>query len=637
MNNQHLKRIKYWLLSLSVMSMTIISSCGDDDTAGPTIANEIGLNGSATQTVVEGSLTDDITIAYRFAVAAREAGSITINAVTDNLTYGTNYTTNPAETGGSITIDFDAGDQVISFSIAVIDDMVNLPDGSVTFTLASVNGEEAEVSATAASFTLTIQDNEGESITLVSDEAVALGEVIPGSNSSAKEITFTTLNVLSEITATASDGFEVAATVDGTYGTTASLEASATSVFVRASPASGTSFGQSTGTVTLSVADVSATANINAVISASVGELFWIENFDYPIDDTYPAYLDTYPASYANDNSGQQNWGIVPISALYRATANYSGADGSLPAIKGLERPDVLDTWYGANRLRSVAMGDGPLSITGYPGSGVGRTARLALDYSNQSQKANCNNEGAFLSKNTFIARRFVNNGDEITSGNVYFSAMIKVNELFDESTPVLKNAIMMLTGDATFVGANAMKLNIRNDGMGGFNFGVSKSGDDGSVVYGSTSYSVGETYAVIFKVEINEDAEGEDPNDVVSVYVFQEGDDIPVFESDAVTAEATIDQTNQDLSDVHDVTSGLEIFYTREVADVFGAGGIDNVAVHDVEFSGLRIGTSWGALFKSESEALYDSNSDDPLQTRMYGQPDCDNGPPQKLGNTDQ
>lgn len=633
MNRKYFKNL---LLLVSLISVATFISCGEDDGDTAGIANEIGLSGSAEVSVVEGDGTSTVTVSYAFAAATRAAGSITINAVATDLTYGTNYTTDPAESENVVTVSFAEGDESASFSISIVDDQVNLPDGSVIFTLASIDGENADISATGASFTLNIQDNEGESITLDSEEEVALGEVVPNTSSEVQEVTFTSLNVVSDITATASTGFEVASATDGTFATTAALGADATFVFVRAMPASDATFGRLEGTVTLAVADASAEINVSAIVSSEVGTLFWAENFDYPTDDTYPAYADTYPESYAAEG-GQANWGIVPVSARYRGAAKYNGTDASVEVIKGFERTGIFDTWYTAVRLRAVAMGDGPLSLTGYPGSGVGRTARLAQDYSNQSQKGNCNNEGAFLSKNTWLARRFVDNDSEITSGNVYLSALVKVNEVFDESTPVLKNAIMMLTGDASFVNANAMKLNVRNDGAGGFNFGVSKSADDGSVVYGANSYAIGSTYAVIFKVEIKADNEGDDPNDVVSVYVFKEGDEIPSFEDESVTPEAQVDDTNQDLADVHDVTSGLEIFFTREVADVFGAGGVDNVRVHDVEFSGLRIATTWSSLLQDASQALYDNQSEDQLQTKMYGQPDCTVGPPTKIGNKDQ
>lgn len=634
----YFKKFKSLLLGMSIMSvLAIMLSCNEDeDGSGGGLANEIALSGDATQAVIEGDGTTEVTVTYNFTIGARAAGSATINATTDNLTYGTNYTTDPAESSGVITVAFAEAAESVSFTITIIDDQVNLPDGSVTFTLASIEGEDSDVSATAATFTLSIQDNEGESVNSESDETVSFDEVVPGTNSDPKELKFTSLNVVSDMTATASEGFEVSNAQDGTYAATATLASTATSVFVRVAPDASAALGELTGTVTITVGDVSEEFSVSAIVSSVVGELFWADNFDYPIDDTYPAYLDTYPTSYAANETGQQNWGIIPVSAKYRAAAAYNGSDASVPVITGLARTGVFDTWYTGLRLRSVAMGDGPLSLTGYPGSGVGRTARLALDYSNQSQKANCNNEGAFLSKNTFMARRFVDDGNEITSGNLYFSAMVKVNEVFDESTSTLKNAVFMLTGDATFVGTNAMKLNIKNDGAGGYNFGVSKSGDDGSVVYGSTSYTLGQTYAVILKVEIKEDLEGADPNDVLSVFVFKEGDTIPSFEDDDLTPEAEVNETNQDLTDVHDVTSGLEIFYFREIGDVFSAGGIDQVEIHDVEFSGVRVATSWSSLLKDASQALYDNQSDDDLQTMMYGQAGCATGPVEKIGNTD-
>jgi len=618
-----------------MVSLMTLAGCGDDDETGGGIANEIGLSGSAEQSVIEGDGTTTVSVSYSFAAVTRNAGSVTINAIADNLTYGVNYTTDPAESSGAISITFPVGAASVSFDITVIDDDLNLPDGSVTFTLAAIDGEDADISATAASFTLNIQDNEGESITPVSEEVVELGDVVPGTSSEPAEVTFTTLNIVSDMTATASTGFEVSDAVDGTYAATTTLSPTATSAFVRASPEAGSANGELTGTVVFSVADVSVEVNVRAVIASAVGQLFWVENFDYPTDATYPAYMDTYPVM-----GDQTNWGIVPVSAKFRATAPYNGTDGTSSGT-GLERTGVFDTWYTANRLTGIAMGDGPLSLTGYPGSGMGRTVRLALDYANQRTRPStaasnpCASEGEFSAKNSVLVRRFVDNGEEITSGNVYFSAMIKVNELFDEATPTLKNAVMMLTGDAAFVNNNAMKVNVQKAGAG-FNFGVSKSSDDGPVQYGSTEYTIGETYAIVFKVEIKEDLAGDPPNDIVSLYVFKEGDAIPSFEDGAVTPEAQVDETNQDAVDAHDVVDGLETFYCREVADVNGAGGPANIAVHDVEFSGVRVGTSWSALFLNDGDALYDSNSGDDLQAQNYGWPNCTLGGPEKIGNTD-
>lgn len=623
---------RLWALILT--AAVLVVGCKDDDDSSGGIANEIALAGPAEVSVVEGDGTSTVEVTYSFAAAARNAGSVTVNVVTENLAYDVNYSTTPVESGGSIPITFVAGDESISFTIAIIDDEANLPDGSATFTLASIEGENANISEIASVFKLNIQDNEGESITFTSEETVQLCDVIPGTNSDVKEVTFETLNVVSDMTATASAGFQVSSTMDGEYAATATIAADATSVFVRASPDASATFGELTGTLQISVSDVSAEVAVRAVVSEIVGQLIWAENFDYPTDDTYPAYEDTYPDAYS-----QINWGTLPVSAIYRANGAYNGSDPTVTVQTGLERSGSLDTWYVGNRLVGIAMGNGPLTFSGYPDSGVGRTAKLGMDYSNQRSKPStagvdpCSFEGAWSSKNSLMVRRIAENGSEITSGNLYVSALITVNELFDENTPVLKNAVFMLTGDGSFVNENAMKLNIQKTSASTFNFGVSKSGDDGTVVYGTTEYNINTTYAVVLKLEINEDAVGADPNDVLSVYVFEDGS-LVSFEDPSLTPEATI--TNSGEIDIHDVSTGIETFFFREVADVNGAGGASNIAVHDLEFSGIRIATTWSSLFKEAGAALYDNQSDDILQTKNYGQTNCDTGGPEKLGNTD-
>lgn len=614
-DNMQNKRTLYPLVLFTILSSLIwLSSCNDDDDGGTSLANEITFSDAGDLTITEKDTT--IIVTYELIVPTREAGSLVIGAIVEDLTYGVNYSTSPAETTGTITIPFDAGANSVSFSITVIDDASNLPNGKVTFAISEVNGENAEFSEATTSLTLTILDNEGESIVANSDETVALGEAVPGMQSEAFEIAFTSLNIVSEISASASDGFLVGTTADGTFAAITSLEASATSFFVKASPNAAVAFGLLDGTVTLVSGEASTEFAVEVIVSSSIGVLFWVEDFDYPIDE--PDASPLYPAYGENGFSGA----CVPVSAWYRLSAKYNGADATLPVVSGLERTGAMDTWYVQNRMTNLAMGDVPLTFTGYPGSVTGRTARIAFDGSQQRQ--NNNNCENWESKNSAVGRRFVENGSEITEGNVYFASKIKVNSVFSEADQdlVAKNAVMMLTGDNAFVGVNAMKLNIRDDGNGGFNFGVSKSGDDGSVIYGATSYSLEATYAVVFKVEIIADNEGEDPNDIVSLYVYEEGETIAAFDDESAL-EARIDASNQDI-DVHDVTSGLEIFFTREVADAFNAGGVANLGVHDVEFSGLRIGTSWNALFKDSSEALFSSVSNDPLQTIRAGNHRC-------------
>lgn len=601
-----------------IIAAGFLISCGNEEKGGgEVLANEVSLSGAASLSVVEKDTT--VVLTYEFTVPTRQAGSLVVSATVVDLTYGANYSTSPAEDAGSITIPFELGASSASLEINVNDDDLNLPNGTVTFTLSEVEGETATISGTAA-FALTIVDNEGESIEPVSTDVVKFGEVVPESQSAAVEVSFTSLNLVADISAVASSGFVVGATADGEFASTATLASSATSFFVKAAPDAAAAFGLLEGTVTLSSGEAEVAFAFEAIVSSTIGVLFWAENFDYPVDDTYPSYGD-------NGYSGA----IVPVSAYYRLGVVYNGADASLAKITGLARTGFLDTWLPQTRIAGIAMGDSPLNFTGYPNAGVGRSLKLAKDGSNQQQRNDCNTE----SKNGAVIRRFVDDGAEIKEGNVYLSSMIKVNEVFPEATPVLKNAIIMLTGDASFVGINAMKVNVREDGAGGFNFGVSKSGDDGTVVYGSTSYTLGETYAIVMKVEIKADLEGDLPNDVVSLYVFKEGDAIPAFESSALTPEAVIDATNQG-ADVHDVTTGLETVFIREVADDFAAGGAANNKVQHADFDGIRVATSWTALFKDASEAVNDNVTSDPLQTMRYGNVNCSGFAGGNKGNND-
>lgn len=625
---QNKQKLYFSLLAILFSSFVWLSGCNnDEDGGGGGLANEVSLSSASELSFLEKDTT--ITVTFEFTIPARSAGTATISAAVVELAHGVNYTTTPAESAGVITVDFAAGAPSFSFDIVVIDDDQDLStNGNVTFTLTEVAGEESTIGS--ASVKLIIIDNEGGSITLDSEDALVFGEVVPGSESEAKEITFTAVNILSDYEATATEGFSVSATTDGTFASTVTIPATATSIFVKAAPSATAAFGGLDGTVTFGSGDAKVSVDLQVVVSGTIGVLFWAEYFNYPIDDTYPSYGET---GYTG--------ATVPASAKFRLAAPYNGSSdqAALDAkLTGLTRGDgYLDTWYMQTRTSGVALGDNPLSFTGYPGSGIGRCIKLAKDGSNQQQRAStaASNPCATESKNSAVGRRFVEDGSEIVSGNVYMSTMIKVVAVWSEEIPTMKNAILMLTGDAAFVNQNAMKLNVKDDGAGGFNFGVSKSSDDGSVVYGSTSYVLGETYAVVLKVEINEDFDGDLPNDAVSVYVFKEGDEIPTFESPSLVPEAKIDASNQDV-DVHDVTTGLELFFTREVADDFSAGGAANVNVQNVEFSGIRIATSWNAMLQDASQAIADNETSDPIQSQRQGNATCSGFSGGNLGNVD-
>jgi hypothetical protein len=612
-NNQLIKSLA---LALLCTSLVWLSSCEDksDEGGGGGLANEVSLSSTSELSFLETDTT--VTVTYDFTIPARSAGTATISAAVVELAHGVNYTTTPAESTGVFTIDFAAGAASFSFDIVVIDDDQDLAsNGNVTFTLTEVAGEDATIGS--ASVKLTIIDNEGGSITLDSEDAVLLGEVVPGTETEAKEITFTSVNILADFEATTTDGFTVSATADGTFESTATISAAATSIFVKAAPSAVAALGGLDGTVTFGSGDAKVSVDLKAVVSGAIGVLFWVEDFDYPVDDTYPSY---------GENGGQS---YVPCSAYLRHSAVYNGTNSEFTGLTGLTREGHLDTWYTQIRMRGIPMGDNPLTFANYPGSGVGRTVHIAKDGSQTTQ--NNNNCDNYESKNVAIGRRFVPDGQEITEGTVYMSTMIKVNEVFEEvEGGVLKNAIIMLTGDFGFVNNNAMKLNVAHDGGAGFLFGVSKSKDDGSVVYSEESFNIGETYAVVMKVEIKPDLEGENPNDVISLFVFKDGDEIPSFETAELTPVVELNETNQDLSDVSDVTTGLETIFMREVADDFAARPV-GTKVQNVEMSGIRIATSWYSLFQDKAMAMYDSQSEDELQTSKYGNDRCGG-----LGNID-
>jgi len=375
------KKRNLYNLCLALLSFSIlgISSCGEDEETGGGVdlPNEVSMTNVSSLTVTEKDTT--ITLTYEFIIATRASGTLEVNAVVEDLSYGVNYSTAPAEATGIISVPFAEGASTVTLQIMVNDDDQNLPNGKITFTLAEVTGESSSITTSSASFELTILDDEGESIVPTSDEALALGEAVPGqAQIEAVEITFTSLNIIAAIDAEATSGFVIGATADGEFTTTLALAMDATSFFVKASPDATAAFGALTGTVTLSSGEATAAFSFEAIVSNAIGELFWAEYFDFPVDETFPTYGD---AGFTG--------AIVPVSARYRLAGAYNGADGSVDKINGLERVGFLDTWLIQQRMTGIAMGDAPLSFTGYPGSGIGRTMKLALDGSNQSQRNN--------------------------------------------------------------------------------------------------------------------------------------------------------------------------------------------------------------------------------------------------------
>lgn len=88
------------------------------------------------------------------------AGTVTINIANGaNCFYTTDYTTTPDGSSGNITLSFGANPGTITFPVALVNDVLNEADETITFTIASATG--GTTLGTVLSHTMTIIDNDG--------------------------------------------------------------------------------------------------------------------------------------------------------------------------------------------------------------------------------------------------------------------------------------------------------------------------------------------------------------------------------------------------------------------------------------------------------------------------------------------
>lgn len=112
---------------------------------------------TATSSPGEGSGSATVTLTMQGSVPA---GSITINIANGpGCAYTTDYTTTPGGGSGDITISYGANPGTISFTVAIVDDVLDEGNETITFTIAAATG--GVVLGTVLSHTMTIIDNDG--------------------------------------------------------------------------------------------------------------------------------------------------------------------------------------------------------------------------------------------------------------------------------------------------------------------------------------------------------------------------------------------------------------------------------------------------------------------------------------------
>ncbi|AYN65936.1 hypothetical protein D1013_00330 [Euzebyella marina] len=136
-------------------SLMMFASCSSDDGGGSLI------DFSASFDSETASLSEDEnskTIAIDFSRAATEAGTITISLTGDNAEYGTDFTTTPEASSGSLSVPVAVGETSVSFELNKLTDPVEGTTASVSFTLSVVSNTDWTVSSpstTLVSFTPT--------------------------------------------------------------------------------------------------------------------------------------------------------------------------------------------------------------------------------------------------------------------------------------------------------------------------------------------------------------------------------------------------------------------------------------------------------------------------------------------------
>ncbi|WP_420400819.1 HmuY family protein [Flagellimonas sp.] len=123
-----MKKLTFLYVSLF---LAILSSCSSDDSED--LIDFSVTFSSATISTSETDTTKEITL--NFSRAATEAGTITVSFTGENAVYGTDFSTVPAATSGSISLPVAVGDLSTTISFTKILDPIEGTTKSVTFSL----------------------------------------------------------------------------------------------------------------------------------------------------------------------------------------------------------------------------------------------------------------------------------------------------------------------------------------------------------------------------------------------------------------------------------------------------------------------------------------------------------------------
>lgn len=113
----------------------------------------------ASSSVAEDNATG-IDVEIAISSPALGAGTVSVTLASDDATYGTHYTTDPAAVGSVITVPYIEGVSVVKFKVLPVDNNDVNNARSIDFTLTGASGEAVHVGEILTTHTVTITDNE---------------------------------------------------------------------------------------------------------------------------------------------------------------------------------------------------------------------------------------------------------------------------------------------------------------------------------------------------------------------------------------------------------------------------------------------------------------------------------------------
>jgi len=129
------------------MGLTLLSSCSEDDGGNDLIDFRVGFSTATVGTTEEDTSKE---IVLTFSRAASEDGTIELEYTGDNAVYGTDFTTTPDGSSGTLAIPVATGDLNASFTFNKLTNAIEGTTKSITFTLSGFSDADWSNGSTAS-------------------------------------------------------------------------------------------------------------------------------------------------------------------------------------------------------------------------------------------------------------------------------------------------------------------------------------------------------------------------------------------------------------------------------------------------------------------------------------------------------